>query len=94
VPDGASTAFSYSSKATSRSSTQIQMTISQSKAIANLEANGFAKSFSQDGTRTILQKGDQIYRFYPEATSTLEPSAKLSIEGIKKPTATLRFPAK
>ena len=88
----ASTEFSYIPKWTKKSSTQIDVNLPQSQAIANLEANGFAKTFSKDGTVSILQSGKQTYRFYPEATSIGGPSAKLSIEGVKKPVTTLRFP--
>jgi filamentous hemagglutinin len=59
-----------------------------------LESSGYKKTFSKDGSVTVLTNGDKTYRFYPSSTSTGQPSASLSMEGIKKPIVKIRFSGK
>jgi filamentous hemagglutinin len=85
------TTFSYLPKWTKNSSTQIEVNLSQSNVIDNLQANGFVRTTSKDGSVSILKGEGQTYRFYPQSSSDGRPSAKLSIDGVKRPVATLRF---
>jgi filamentous hemagglutinin len=88
------TAVEFVPKWTRNSSGQIDAFTSPAEAIAMLEANGYNKAFSQDGKVSILTKGDRTYRFYPESTSTKEPTASLDIAGIKKTIVKIRFKGK
>ena len=90
------TEIAYGVKATRYSATQINVGLSQTQAIENLAANGFAKSLSKDGTVTIMTNGDKIYRFYPASTgggvsgaASGVPSASVSI--LDKIVTKLRF---
>lgn len=90
--DGAkATSIEFLPKATRNSAGQIEANITQSSAIKTLESNGYRKTISQDGSVTVLTNGEKTYRFYPSSTSTGQPSASLTIEGVKKPTAKIRF---
>jgi filamentous hemagglutinin len=89
-----STAVEFVPKWTRNSSGQIDAFTSPAEAIKMLEANGYDRTFSQDGKISILTKGDRTYRFYPESTSTKEPSASLDIAGIKKTIVKIRFKGK
>ncbi len=86
------TSIEFLPKATRNSAGQIEAKITQSSAIKTLESNGYKKTISQDGSVTVLTNGEKTYRFYPSSTSTGQPSASLNIEGVKKPTAKIRFP--
>lgn len=85
------TAIEFLPKATRNSAGQIEANVSQGSAIKTLESNGYIKSISQDGSVTVLTNGEKTYRFYPASTSTGQPSASLTVEGLKKPTAKIRF---
>ena len=85
------TSIEFLPKATRNSAGQIEANITQSSAIKTLESNGYKKTISQDGSVTVLTNGEKTYRFYPSSTSTGQPSASLTIEGVKKPTAKIRF---
>lgn len=85
------TSIEFLPKATRNSAGQIEANITQSSAIKTLESNGYRKTISQDGSVTVLTNGEKTYRFYPSSTSTGQPSASLTIEGVKKPTAKIRF---
>jgi filamentous hemagglutinin len=76
---------------TKYSANQVEVYGRQIDAIRVLENSGWAKNLSADGTVTIMTKADRIYRFYPKATSTGEPSAELRVLGQRKPVAKLRF---
>lgn len=86
------TAIEFLPKATRNSAGQIEANITQGSAIKTLESSGYKKTISQDGTVTVLTNGKKTYRFYPSSTSTGQPSASLTIEGIKKPVTKIRFP--
>lgn len=86
-----STAVEFVPKWTRNSSGQIDAFTSPAEAIKMLEVNGYSRTFSQDGKVSILTKGDRTYRFYPESTSTKEPTASLDIAGIKKTIVKIRF---
>jgi RHS repeat-associated protein len=73
---GAATEISYAAKLTRGSSNQLNVSLTQSVAIENLAANGYAKSLSQDGTVTVMTKGDKVYRFYPKSTGSGLSGAK------------------
>jgi len=88
------TAVEFVPKWTRNSSGQIDAFTTPAEAIKMLEANGYDKTFSKDGRISILTKGDRTYRFYPESTSTKEPSASLDIAGIKKTIVKIRFKGK
>ena len=85
------TKIEFVPKKTRNSAGQIETNITSSDAIKMLESNGYKKSLYQNGTVTVLISGDKTYRFYPKSTSTGQPSASLSIEGIKKPVTKIRF---
>ncbi|MDV9030706.1 hypothetical protein Q7C30_001130 [Pseudomonas sp. RAC1] len=85
------TSIEFLPKATRNSAGQIEANITQGRAIKSLESNGYKKTISQDGSVTVLTNGEKTYRFYPSSTSTGQPSASLTIEGMKKPTAKIRF---
>ncbi|UST72334.1 filamentous hemagglutinin N-terminal domain-containing protein [Pseudomonas siliginis] len=85
------TAVEFVPKWTRNSSGQIDAFTSPAEAIKMLEVNGYSRTFSQDGKVSILTKGDRTYRFYPESTSTKEPTASLDIAGIKKTIVKIRF---
>ncbi|MFW0890318.1 UNVERIFIED_CONTAM: DUF637 domain-containing protein [Pseudomonas sp. JL1] len=85
------TSIEFLPKATRNSAGQIEANITQGSAIKILESNGYKKTISQDGSVTVLTNGEKTYRFYPSSTSTGQPSASLSIDGLKKPTAKIRF---
>lgn len=85
------TTIEFLPKATRNSAAQIEVDITQASAISTLEMSGYRKTLSKDGSVTVLVKGDKTYRFYPSSTSTGQPSASLTIEGIKKPVVKLRF---
>ncbi|MCG8296596.1 hypothetical protein, partial [Pseudomonas entomophila] len=78
-------------KATRNSAGQIETNITQASAIKILESNGYKKTVSKDGSVTVLEHGEKTYRFYPSSTSTGQPSASLSIAGVKKPVTKIRF---
>lgn len=65
--------------------------MTQETAIKTLESNGYKKTISQDGEVTVLTNGEKTYRFYPSSTSTGQPSASLTIDGVKKPITKIRF---
>ena len=85
------TTIEFLPKATRNSAAQIEVDITQASAISTLEMSGYRKTLSKDGSVTVLVKGDKTYRFYPSSTSTGQPSASLTIEGIKKQIVKLRF---
>ncbi|WP_024672723.1 hypothetical protein [Pseudomonas syringae] len=85
------TSIEFLPKATRNSAGQIETNITQGSAIKTLESNGYKKTVSQDGSVTVLTNGEKTYRFYPSSTSTGQPSASLTIDGLKKPTAKIRF---
>uniref|UniRef100_UPI000AEE9913 DUF637 domain-containing protein n=2 Tax=unclassified Pseudomonas TaxID=196821 RepID=UPI000AEE9913 len=85
------TSIEFLPKATRNSAGQIEANITQSSAIKTLESNGYKKTISQDGSVAVLTNGEKTYRFYPSSTSTGQPSASLTVEGVKKPTAKIRF---
>lgn len=85
------TSIEFLPKVTRNSAGQIEANITQGSAIKTLESNGYKKTISQDGSVTVLTNGQKTYRFYPSSTSTGQPSASLTIEGVKKPTAKIRF---
>ncbi|WP_277965018.1 hypothetical protein, partial [Pseudomonas sp. RIT-To-2] len=85
------TSIEFLPKMTRNSAGQIEANITQSSAINTLEASGYKKTVSQDGTVTVLTSGDKTYRFYPSSTSTGQPSASLTISGVKKPVTKIRF---
>ncbi|WP_041364796.1 RHS repeat-associated core domain-containing protein [Methylomonas methanica] len=85
------TEIEFLPKLTKYSAQNIDVGSSSAEAISVLENNGFAKSFSQDGSVTVLTNGTKTYRIYPESTSTGGPSASLTIEGLNKPVAKIRF---
>jgi filamentous hemagglutinin len=85
------TAIEFLPKATRNSAGQIETNVSQGSAIKTLESNGYMKTISQDGSVTVLTNGEKTYRFYPASTSTGQPSASLTVDGMKKPTAKIRF---
>jgi RHS repeat-associated protein len=94
--EGASTGFKIGEKATKYSAGQINVNLTQVQAIDNLAANGYAKALSQDGTVTIMTKGDKTYRFYPSSTgggvagaASGVPSASVSL--LDKIISKLRF---
>ena len=78
-------------KATRNSAGQINANVSQSSAIKTLESSGYIKTVSKDGSVTILSNSEKTYRFYPSSTSTGQPSASLTINGMKKPITKIRF---
>ncbi|VVN09858.1 hypothetical protein PS682_03824 [Pseudomonas fluorescens] len=78
-------------KATRNSAGQINANVSQSSAIKTLESSGYIKTVSKDGSVTILSNFEKTYRFYPSSTSTGQPSASLTINGMKKPITKIRF---
>ncbi|MDT9677338.1 hypothetical protein F6R97_22630 [Pseudomonas sp. JV414] len=86
-----STSIEFGKKLTRNSSGQIEAQTTPAEAIKMLEFNGYTKSFSKDGTVSILVKGDRTYRFYPKSTSTNEPTASLDIAGIKKTIVKIRL---
>ncbi|MBD9516236.1 filamentous hemagglutinin N-terminal domain-containing protein [Pseudomonas sp. PDM22] len=88
---GKLTGVEFLPKATRYSAGQVEANITQSSAIKTLESSGYNKTISQDGTVTVLTNGEKTYRFYPSATSTGQPSASLTVEGIKKPVVKIRF---
>nr|WP_288465898.1 DUF637 domain-containing protein [uncultured Pseudomonas sp.] len=90
-PVNPATGVAFTPKATRYSAGQIEVAISQGAAIKSLESNGYRKTLSQDGTVTVLTNGSKTYRFYPVSTSTKQPSASLTVEGIKKPITKIRF---
>lgn len=81
----------FSKRQTRYSADQTQTNISVGDAIRTLESNGYSKAVSKDGTVTVLQKGDNIYRFYPKSSSDGVPSASLTVAGQKKPVLKIRF---
>lgn len=85
------TSIEFLPKVTRNSAGQIEANITQGSAIKTLESNGYKKTISQDGSATVLTNGEKTYRFYPSSTSTGQPSASLTIDGVKKPTAKIRF---
>jgi len=85
------TSIEFLPKVTRNSAGQIEANITQGSAIKTLESNGYKKTISQDGSVTVLTNGEKTYRFYPSSTSTGQPSASLTIDGVKKPTAKIRF---
>lgn len=85
------TGIEFKPKWTRRSPGQIDAYTSPSDAIKTLEANGYNKTFSGDGTVFILTKGDRTYKFYPLSTSTKEPTTELRIKGIEKSIVKIRF---
>lgn len=94
--EGDSTGISVQPKATRRSAHQLKVETTQAEAIKNLAANGYVKSFSKDGTVTIMTRGDKVYRFYPKSTGggipgaqSGDPSASVSI--LDKIVTKLRF---
>ncbi|KVS50724.1 filamentous hemagglutinin [Burkholderia cepacia] len=79
---------SYPTPLTKRSATQMEVNMSQSEAIANLQANGYTLSTSQDGTVSMLSKGNVKYTFYPASTgngiagaNSGVPSASVTVGG-------------
>lgn len=85
------TSIEFLLKATRNSAGKIEADITQSSAIKTLESNGYTKTISQDGSVTVLTNGGKTYRFYPSSTSTGQPSASLTVERVKKPTARIGF---
>jgi len=85
------TAIEFLPKATRNSAGQIEANISRDSAINTLESSGYKKTISQDGSVTVLTNGEKTYRFYPSSTSTGQPSASLTVEGVKKPVVKIRF---
>ncbi len=81
----------FSKGQTRYSADQTQTNVSVGDAIRTLESNGYSRTVSKDGTVTVLQKGDNIYRFYPKSSSDGVPSASLTISGQKKPVLKIRF---
>lgn len=72
--------------------------MTQSEAIANLQANGYALTKSQDGTVTMLSKDGVQYTFYPASTGngiagadSGIPSASVTVAG---QSTKIRFSAK
>ena len=90
-PVNPATGVAFLPKATRYSAGQIEVAISQGAAIKALESNGYRKTVSKDGTVTVLTNGSKTYRFYPSSTSTGQPSASLTVEGVKRPTTKIRF---
>ena len=78
-------------KATRNSAGQIDANITQGSAIKTLESNGYEKIISEYGSVTVLTNGEKTNRLYPFSTSTGQPSVSLTIDGLKKPTAKIRF---
>ncbi|UXU90306.1 two-partner secretion domain-containing protein [Burkholderia sp. S-53] len=79
---------SYPAPLTKRSATQIEVNMTQSEAIANLQASGYALSTSKDGTVSMLSKGSVKYTFYPASTgngiagaNSGVPSASVTVGG-------------
>ncbi|WP_371923905.1 DUF637 domain-containing protein [Pseudomonas sp. SJZ085] len=85
------TAIEFLPKATRNSAGQIEANITQGNAIKTLESSGYKKTISQDGSVTVLTNGEKTYRFYPSSTSTGQPSASLTIDGLKRPVVKIRF---
>ncbi|WP_241150789.1 RHS repeat domain-containing protein, partial [Pseudomonas viridiflava] len=85
------TEIEFLPKATRNSAGQIEANITQGNAIKTLESNGYKKTVSQDGSVAVLKKAEKTYRFYPSSTSTGQPSASLTIDGLKKPITKIRF---
>lgn len=81
----------FSKGQTRYSADQTQTNVSVGDAIRTLESNGYSRTVSKDGAVTVLQKGDNIYRFYPKSSSDGVPSASLTISGQKKPVLKIRF---
>ncbi|WP_181452467.1 hypothetical protein, partial [Stenotrophomonas maltophilia] len=81
----------FSKGQTRYSADQTQTNISVGDAIRTLESNGYSRTVSKDGSVTVLQKGGNIYRFYPKSSSDGVPSASLTISGQKKPVLKIRF---
>ncbi|WP_423169919.1 VENN motif pre-toxin domain-containing protein, partial [Stenotrophomonas maltophilia] len=81
----------FSKGQTRYSADQAQTNISVGDAIRTLESNGYSRTVSKDGSVTVLQKGGNIYRFYPKSSSDGVPSASLTISGQKKPVLKIRF---
>lgn len=73
------------------SADQKQTNISVGDAIRTLESKEYSKAVSRDGAVTVLQKVDNIYRFYPKSSSDGVPSASLTVAGQKKPVLKIRF---
>ncbi|WP_143518992.1 hypothetical protein [Pseudomonas viridiflava] len=85
------TSIEFLPKVTRNIAGQIEANITQGSAIKTLESNGYKKTISQDGSVTVLTNGEKTYRFYQSSTSTGQPSASLTIDGLKKPTAKIRL---
>ena len=85
------TPIEFLPKATRNSAGQIEANITQGSAIKILESTGYKKTMSRDGSVTVLTNGEKTYRFYPSSTSTGQPSASLTVGGLKKPSAKIRF---
>ncbi|POA23970.1 filamentous hemagglutinin N-terminal domain-containing protein [Pseudomonas sp. FW305-3-2-15-E-TSA4] len=85
------TGIEFKPKWTRKSVGQIDAYTSPSEAIKTLEANGYNRTFSGDGTVSMLTKGDRTYKFYPMSTSTKEPTAELLIKGIDRSIVKIRF---
>jgi len=84
------TDIGYLEKWSKGSAPNITVYSTSERAMRELEASGFVKSTSRDGTVTVLTNGEKTYRFYPQSTSTGQPSA--SVSGGDQTTSKLRFP--
>lgn len=91
IAGATATAIEFLPRATRNSAGQIEANITQNSAIKTLESSGYKKTISQDGTVTVLTNGNKTYRSYPSSTSTGQPSASLTIDGLKKPVTKIRF---
>lgn len=85
------TVIEFLPKATRNSAGQIEASITQGSAIKTLESSGYKKKVSQDGSVAVLKKGEKTYRVYPSSTSTGQPSASLTIDGLKNQLRKLDF---
>lgn len=89
-----STEISFLSKGSKNSSPNIQVGMSQAKAIENLALNGYTKNIAKNGTITMTRE-NKTYSFYTStgggnpAINAGVPSGFVRVEGIT--TAKLRF---
>ncbi|WCM93923.1 hypothetical protein M5C99_04105 [Acidovorax sp. NCPPB 2350] len=73
------TAISVGVRATKNSANQLNVNLTQSRAIENLIENGYIKTMSKDGTVTIMTRGDKVYRLYPQSTGGGVPGVAAGI---------------
>ncbi|WP_211322533.1 hypothetical protein, partial [Paracidovorax anthurii] len=73
------TAISVGVRATKNSANQLNVNLTQSRAIENLIKNGYIKTMSKDGTVTIMTRGDKVYRLYPQSTGGGVPGVAAGI---------------